>query len=371
MKVTLWTVVPNHYQGPFLAALRDAGIDLRVNYYGRVRPERLRMGWDAFETLPPGERYVKPELSQETLGDDWRGRIHVVPGYGQRFLRSLAIFFSKAGAQWAHWSEPAHPGWQWYAAYPLRRWYARLVNRYALGAFAIGEAACRDFARWGVRAEKTAILTYSNPAIPSNTQPDSLCERFRGRRNAFLFVGSIEPRKGVDVLLRAFACIAGTAEGWALILAGDDRSAGKYQRGIAAQGLGRHVLFRGPVAASAIGSVLRSAQVLVLPSRFDGWGVVLNEAAVAGLALIASDRCGAAYHLIHPGRNGFRVRAGSVESLAAAMAAYAANPELAVKHGAESARISAEYSPEQNAKRFLAGLEAWQALKSVSNARRD
>jgi glycosyltransferase involved in cell wall biosynthesis len=101
--------------------------------------------------------------------------------------------------------------------------------------------------------------------------------------------------------------------------------------------------------------------VLVLPSRFDGWGVVLNEGASMGLALISTGHCGAAYHLIQPGENGIRVNAGSVESLAAAMAAYTRNPELAAKHGRESVRISREYSPERNAKRFVAALETWQA----------
>jgi glycosyltransferase involved in cell wall biosynthesis len=361
MKATVWTVMPNHYLSPFFAALRGAGIDVCVNYYGCVTEDRLRMGWSGFQALPPGERYVKPEIGPDSLGADWRERIHILPGCGERFLRALAIYLSRNGVPWAHWSEPAHPGWRWYAGYPLRRWYARLVNRYALGAFAIGEVAVRDFLRWGVRAEKVALLTYSNPTTQPEAEPDILCEQFRGRRKAFCFVGALEPRKGIDVLVRAFAVVAKASDEWVLLLAGDDRSNGKYARQVADLGCGGRVLFRGPVSCRAVSSVLRSSQVLVLPSRFDGWGVVLNEGASMGLALIATDRCGAAYHLIQPGENGLRVHAGSVESLVSAMAAYARSPELAAKHGRESARIAREYSPERNAKRFVAALETWQA----------
>ena len=61
---------------------------------------------------------------------------------------------------------------------------------------------------------------------------------------------------------------------------------------------------------------LRRADVLVLPSLFDGWGAVLNEGASAGKALISTTECGAAWHLIRHGDNGFRVQAGSEKALA-------------------------------------------------------
>jgi glycosyltransferase involved in cell wall biosynthesis len=360
MKITVWTVMPNHYQAPFFSAVEEAGIELCVNYYGSVTEDRLRMGW--IETgLPTRQRYVRREIGPDSLGADWRERIHVLPGWGESFLRALAIFLSRNRVPWVHWSEPAHPGWRCYAGYPLRRWYASVLNRYALGAFAIGELAVRDFLRWGVRAEKVALLTYSNPVTPRGAEPDRLCEAFRGHRKAFCFVGALEKRKGIDLLINAFARIQESSGDWVLVLVGPDRSEGKYAAQVGDLRIGKRVLFRGAIAPPCVASVLQSAAVLVLPSRFDGWGVVLNEGASLGLALISTDRCGAAYHLIAPCENGFRVRAGSVESLAAAMATYVKNPELAAKHGRESVRIAYEHSPERNAKRLVAALETWQA----------
>ena len=57
------------------------------------------------------------------------------------------------------------------------------------------------------------------------------------------------------------------------------------------------------------------ADVFVLPSRYDGWGVVVNQALAAGLPIITSDEVGAGFDLVEPGSNGFRVRAGEVDDL--------------------------------------------------------
>ena len=92
-------------------------------------------------------------------------------------------------------------------------------------------------------------------------------------------------------------------------------------------------------------TVMNCDKVFVLPSRFDGWGVVLNEAASMGLALIGSDRSDASYHLIRPGVNGFQVRAGNVESLRSAHLAYVRNPWFAEKHGEASLTIAEDFTP--------------------------
>src|SRR5262249_36620557 len=118
------------------------------------------------------------------------------------------------------------------------------------------------------------------------------------------------------------------------------------------------VHFRPPVESSAIGAVIERCDVLVLPSRHDGWGMVLNEAASLGKALIATDACGAAHHLIEPGANGFRIRAGSQAELERAMSAYCLAPSLAARHGAESLRRFADFTPERNALRLEEALES-------------
>ena len=127
-------------------------------------------------------------------------------------------------------------------------------------------------------------------------------------------------------------------------------------------GLTGSACFMGPVFSDEVSTVLKCAKVLVLPSRYDGWGVVLNEAASMGLALIGSDKAGATHHLIRPGINGFQVRAGSVNSLKSALIAYIHNPNLAETHGKASLVVAKEFTPEMNVQRFTTAIESWGSM---------
>ncbi len=78
------------------------------------------------------------------------------------------------------------------------------------------------------------------------------------------------------------------------------------------------------------------ADVFILPSRYDGWGVVVNQAIGAGLPVICSDAVGAGYDLVEPEVNGLRFPAGDVAALAGCMERLAADPALAKQWGAAS-----------------------------------
>jgi glycosyltransferase involved in cell wall biosynthesis len=113
------------------------------------------------------------------------------------------------------------------------------------------------------------------------------------------------------------------------------------------------ILLKGAMPFERLGAVLRAADVLVLPSRHDGWGMVIAEATGFGKAVIASDACGATAHLIKQGWNGFVVPAGDVMALVRAMQDYAGDPDLARLHGERSPDLYAEVTPERNAERLL------------------
>lgn len=366
MRVLIWTGSPNHYQHCFLTALRSAGVDLQVCYYAQVHPERLAMGWHDFKELPSSEQYVPETLRSLDRVSDWSERVHIVAGYHNIFLMSLIVKLSTHGVAWVHWSERSRLRVRWWATYPLKRWHAYMVNRYALGAFAIGSLATVDFSKRGIRREKIAFLPYSVSVFEEWIGVDFTCEKFCEGRPAFLFVGSLCPRKGLDILLYAFAQLSSFSK-WVLIIVGDDRWKGGYLALAKKLGIASRVLFRGVVKASAVASVYKAAKVLVLPSRADGWGVVLNEAASMGLALIASDQVGSAYHIIDPGENGFCVQAGSVKSLWYAMGAYVADPCLAERHGKHSLQIFKQFTPERNAERFVSTIHAWQSMQEFND----
>ncbi len=367
-KLLIWMNMPSHHQAAFFEAARLAGVDLVVHYYGRVGEDRKAMGWDASPMLPSQEVYVLPRVESVEVCRDWRERIHIVPGYGTTFTRRLAYYLSDQGVRWVHWSEPSHRGFGWWLSYPRKWLYARLLNRYAVGAFAIGELARRDFIRWGIREEKIRLLPYS-PREPKRGERVSLTvARFSERSHpVFMYVGVLCERKGIDVLLRAFATSLSQCHAGVLVLVGNDMSNGEYQRLTHKLGIEDQVLFVGPVLHSAVYSTLECADVFVLPSRFDGWGAVISEAASVGKAIIASDGCGAAHHLVLDGETGFRVATGDVLSLAEAMQRYMQDQKLASRHGRRSLEIWHQFSPERNVERLLSGLEELH-LRSVKDS---
>lgn len=350
----IWMNMPSHHQSAFFQALRDIGINLKVCYYSELSDKRRALGWEEMKTLPQGEMFFDPEVSSLNSIAGWRHSLHIIPGYGERFLRQLVSTLSRANIPWMHWSEAARPGLRWWASFPIKSWYARMVNKHAVAALAIGEMARKDFLDWGIRDEKITFLPYAVRGLCHNGERDDEVSEF-GRRFKvlFVYVGELCYRKGIDLLLKAFAHIVRSNPSMGLVLVGKDSGDSNYRELAAREKLIDNVLFRGPIKASCIASVLGVGGVLVLPSRFDGWGMVINEAASVGMALIATDACGSAHHLIRDGENGFKVPAGSISALEERMMLYCQAPELIQQHGLRSLEIFREFTPERNAQRLL------------------
>src|SRR5262249_59001047 len=100
---------------------------------------------------------------------------------------------------------------------------------------------------------------------------------------------------------------------------------------------GDRVSFAGRLVGEDLSRWYAAADAFVLGSRSDTWGIVLNEAAAAGLPLIASDAAGAGYDLIEEGVNGYRFPAGDVGALTGTLERVAADPAWRGRAGARSA----------------------------------
>jgi glycosyltransferase involved in cell wall biosynthesis len=109
------------------------------------------------------------------------------------------------------------------------------------------------------------------------------------------------------------------------------------------------VRFLGFVNQSELPRMYAASDVLVRPdgvSKGD-WGLTVNEAMASGLAVIATEAIGASIDLVRNGDNGFMVRFGDLEELAAAMSRAAADPERCVRMGRRSSEIIATWGVEQ------------------------
>jgi len=199
----------------------------------------------------------------------------------------------------------------------------RALVRAAAGAFVPGRASAEYARSLGVPAERVveAPNAVDNAFFRAAPKHD-------GGTCRFLYVGRLDPEKGLDVLLDAFAGVPGE-----LVLAGD----GTEARALRARAPER-VRFLGPVSRDRLPELYASADVFVLPSLSEQWGMVLNEAASAGLALVSTNAAGAAYELVD---EDLRVPAGDAVALAAALRRLADDPTLRRAAG-ERARTRVE-----------------------------
>jgi glycosyltransferase involved in cell wall biosynthesis len=154
-------------------------------------------------------------------------------------------------------------------------------------------------------------------------------------RPTLLYAGRFDPEKGLDVLLEAVRGLEAD-----LVLVGSGREEERLRAAAPA-----NVRFEPPVDRDGVARYYAEADAYVLPSRSEQWGMVLNEAATAGLPIVASDAAGAAYELVEDGVNGFRVPAGDAVALRRALERVV-DPDFRASAGARSRELAAAHTPE-------------------------
>jgi glycosyltransferase involved in cell wall biosynthesis len=152
----------------------------------------------------------------------------------------------------------------------------------------------------------------------------------------FVFVGVAGRRKGFDLLLDAAEQLLEQGLTFRILLAGIiDRSLFAGRRRVC-----QAICDYGMIGHNQLVSVLRNAHCLILPSRFDSFGMVVPEAMACGLPVIVSDMVGAK-QLVKDGQNGFVVPAGNVEALANRMRWFVENKK-SLNYMSLAARVTSE-----------------------------
>ncbi len=146
-----------------------------------------------------------------------------------------------------------------------------------------------------------------------------------------LCVGSITPTKGQDVLVEALAGLAYLP--WTCDLVGPlTRSPGHVSRlraAIAHHGLDDRVRITGPLTGAPLAAAFDAADLLVLPSRVEAYGMVVTEALSRGIPVLAAAAGGVPETLVGDGPlPGLLVPPGDPEALAAALRHWLGDPAL-------------------------------------------
>lgn len=271
----------------------------------------------------------------------------LVTGYADLAFLAAMAWCRRAGVPYVLYCDSNVAGDR---ATGLRAMAKALVIRPAVrGAAAIGvtsRAGLRYFYRYGGQHRPTVFLPPEPDYAPIVDPRVAEVERraaalgLEPGRRRFLLVGRVAPEKGIATALDAFAGVADELPGWDLVVAGDGPSRAGLERRVP-PALADRVRWLGYVPGrQALGAVYRSCDVLVLPSRSEPWGVVVLEAAAAGLALVVSEVVGAAVELVRPGVNGAVVPPDDVAALRRALVEVA--PE-ATRLGTRSSEILAEW----------------------------
>ena len=198
-------------------------------------------------------------------------------------------------------------GWKEY----FKRWIVSQCD----GFFCFGSQSADYLVRLGVRPDKillrksavdnNALRAAYERALPNRMREQQLLGL---RPNNFVFVGRLIEAKNLPMLLSAFAQTQKQslrAGSWGLLLLGDGAEREKLLEQVRLLELTDAVRILPGRPWFRVPDVLALSDVLVLPSRSEPWGLVVNEAMVCGLPVLVSDRCGCAPELVQAGKNGF------------------------------------------------------------------
>jgi glycosyltransferase involved in cell wall biosynthesis len=144
--------------------------------------------------------------------------------------------------------------------------------------------------------------------IPNPVAPAAATVDRDGQHKILLCVGGLRPEKDHRTLIAAFARIAAARPDWSLRIVGDGECRAELQAQVQALGLGSRVEFTGAVADVAPQYAV--ADLFVVPSSYESFGLATAEALAAGLPALGFADCPGTNELIRDGINGVLV-AGS------------------------------------------------------------
>jgi len=235
------------------------------------------------------------------------------------------------------------------------------------GALAIGSLSAQYFEYYGVPRERVFIAPYTVDNAFFQSRADIVRDEARAFRAELgipegdlvvNYAAKLIPVKGCADLIRAFA--ARPRPRAHLVLVGDGPLRGELEA--LARQTSANIHFVGFVNQRRMPAAYALGDVFVLPSRFEPWGLAVNEAMNLGLPIIASDQVGAVPDLVGPD-NGWVFPAGQVEALARVLDDALAHHDARVARGKASLRRIAGWDIPHTAEGFI------HAARAVSSSR--
>jgi len=206
----------------------------------------------------------------------------------------------------------------------LKKPFLRWLTERAAAFLAIGTLNRLYWLKYGAAPERILLGRYAVDNDYFQTQAASYGgarQRIRDEKGwkqpyLVLYVGRLVPCKRVDLVIEAMRRLSAKRSDIALLIVGEGVERKALER--RAQALPQ-VFFLGFQDYGDLPKYYGVADLFVLPSETEPWGLVVNEAIASGLPVIATRKVGAAHDLITEGENGYLVPENDVEAMASAI----------------------------------------------------
>lgn len=308
MELFFWHNIISPHQAPFMKELAESGHTVTVVSTEVMSDERRRLGWDA-PSLGPAHVLINPDQARvlQIVEASGTHAIHFIAGArGTTLGRQAASACRAAKRRMGMITEAPDPRG---IGGILRRikysWERVTVGSKFDFILAMGQMGMNWFKFCGYSSGRIFPFAYVTEQLLQG------CTTASGETFKILFVGRLVTLKGVDLLLRAFSRIPGSR----LEIIGDGPEATNLRELAKTLGIAEHIVWHGQMSALRVQASMADANLLVLPSRKDGWGAVVNESLMSGTPVICSDACGAA-ELIRQEWLGSVFESGNVNELA-------------------------------------------------------
>jgi colanic acid/amylovoran biosynthesis protein len=241
---------------------------------------------------------------------------------------------------------------------PLQRWSRRVLVPVADGAVANSELSARRFEELGFDRDQVFRAPHATRIDQFLAVGARRPSRAAGEPLKVLHVGRLIPRKGVDRLLAATAGARAAGEDVRLLLAGSGPEEEALRRRAAALGLDGAVEWRGFVQQDELPGLYAEAHAFAFPTFRDPFGIVMIEAAAAGLPLLGSPYGGATADLVVEGETGFVLDPEDVRAWTDALLTISKDPALGARMGESARARAAGRTPENAARGYMDAVEA-------------
>lgn len=337
--VCVTTYLPSPYQVELFNAIQlSAQFDLTVIYL------------KAQETATPIARHWSPQsfahraivlgedpMTLRQAGEATKSADLAVFNYYRHPAASQWIKQRAASAKpWCFWGE--RPGFRFggILGRVYRAWKLAPLRRSRAAIWGIGKRAVERYAR-----EFGPSRSYFNVPYFSDLRRFAAASEGRPhgpRARRFLYSGALIKRKGVDLLATAFAEVAREFPEIELVLIGTGDLEADLRLRLGH--LGGRVNFKGFQSWEMLPEHYAQADVLLAPSRYDGWALVVPEALAAGLPVISTMSTGAAIEFVRTNENGWLIPPGKPAPFRDALRAAAALSSAELQRFSDAARAA-------------------------------